>query len=225
MAAWPSHYPISPCDCPRTWKDDGSHYQPHGRKPLSLIGRSRVLSLRSCKWNLIGPLRSRAPIHRWQKAIRKRGYQDLSKISCAPQSAGHFPAEGYGERRILKVPCYQQRIRSGREHPIWSRPIEGVLAVVDVDGGEVIDVIDTGPMINAGDVSQHGLGVLPPRALPKPVYVVSPQGPNFTMKGALQVNWHNWSFHMRADRRAGLILSCCDLTTRATSASSPTRSH
>ncbi len=144
---------------------------------------------------------------RWQKAIRKRGYRDLSKISCAPQSAGHFPAEGYGERRILKVPCYQQRIRSGREHPNWSRPIEGVLAVVDVDGGEVIEVIDTGPVISAEDVSQHGFGVLPPRALPKPVHVVSPQGPNFTMRGAILVNWHNWSFHMRADRRAGLILS------------------
>ncbi len=144
---------------------------------------------------------------RWQAAMRKRGYKDLGKISCAPQSAGHFPAEGYGERRILKVPCYQQRIRDGREHPNWSRPIEGVLVVVDVDRGRVIDVIDTGPVITAEDVAQHGLGLLPPRALPKPVHVVSPQGPNFTMKGAIQVNWHNWSFHMRADRRAGLMLS------------------
>ncbi|MCP5084421.1 MAG: hypothetical protein GY948_22255, partial [Alphaproteobacteria bacterium] len=144
---------------------------------------------------------------RWQAAMRKRGYKDLSVINCAPQSAGHFPSEGYGERRILKVPCYHGVVRAGREHPNWSRPIEGVIAVVDVDGGKVIDVIDAGPVIPVDAVKSHGSGPLREPALPKPVHVISPQGPNFKLKGAVQVEWHNWSFHMRADRRAGLILS------------------
>ncbi len=144
---------------------------------------------------------------RWQAAMRKRGYEDLSKIASAPQSAGHFPAEGFGDRRILKVPCYQQAVRQGREHPNWARPIEGVFAVVDVEAGEVIDVIDVEPVIQRDHMNGHGPGPLPVRPLPKPVRVVTPQGPNFKLKGAVQVSWHNWSFHMRADRRAGIVLS------------------
>lgn len=144
---------------------------------------------------------------RWQAALRKRGYTDFSRIACPPQSAGHFPAEGFGDRRILKVPCYQRRQRDGRDHVDWSRPIEGVLAIVDIEAETVIDVIDAGPVIGAEELSQHGLGPLPWRPRPKPVHVVSPQGPNFTLKGAVQVSWLNWTFHMRADRRAGLILS------------------
>ena len=145
--------------------------------------------------------------HRWQKAVKRRGYDHQSNIACAPQSAGNFPAEGYGARRILKVPCFQQVVRNGRSHPNWSRPIEGVIAVVDVEAGEVIDVIDVEPVLQRDMIKGHGLGPLPARPPPKPVHVISPEGPNFTLKGAVQVKWHNWSFHMRADRRAGIIVS------------------
>ena len=144
---------------------------------------------------------------RWQAAMRRRGYDDFSVVACAAISAGHFPQEGYGDRRILKVPCYQQNKREGRNHPNWSRPIEGVIGVVDVEGGTVIDVIDTDPVIPAGHMDAHGRGPVPVPDLPKPVQVVSPQGPNFTIKGAYEITWHEWSFHLRADRRAGLILS------------------
>jgi len=144
---------------------------------------------------------------RWQAAMRRRGYDDPSAIACAPISAGHFPQEGYGVRRILKVPCYQQTKREGRHHPNWSRPVEGVIAIVDVDSATVIDVIDMDPVLAAGHMDAHGLGPVPTPALPKPVRVVSPDGPNFTVKGDYEVTWHDWSFHLRADRRAGLILS------------------
>lgn len=144
---------------------------------------------------------------RWQAAMRRRGHDDFSRIRCVPVSAGHFPQEGYGARRILKVPCYQVVLRAGRTHPDWARPIEGVIAIVDVEGGHVIDVIDTEPVIPAKQVKNFGLGPVPTPDLPRPVQVVSPNGPNYTIRDAIQVAWYNWSFHLRADRRAGLVTS------------------
>jgi len=139
--------------------------------------------------------------------MTRRGYDDPSAILCVPVSAGHFPSEGFGERRILKVPCYQSTVRAGRNHPNWSRPIEGVIAIVDVEGERVIEVIDTEPVIDADHMAGHGLGPVPTPEPPKPVRVVSPEGPNYTIEDAIQVAWHNWSFHLRADRRAGIIVS------------------
>lgn len=144
---------------------------------------------------------------RWQRAMRRRGYTDFEGIFCVPVSAGHFPSENIGERRVLKVPCYQSAVRAGRNHPNWSRPIEGVIAIVDVDGEKVIDVIDKDPVIAADHISAHGRGPVPTPEMPKPVRVVSPDGPNYTIQDAIQVGWHNWSFHLRADRRAGLVVS------------------
>ena len=144
---------------------------------------------------------------RWRSAMRKRGHKELSAIQCVPVTAGHFPAEGLPDRRIVKVPCYQSVTRAGRNHPNWSRPIEGVIAIVDVDGENVIDVIDTEPVIPADHMPGHGRGPVPTPELPKPVDVVSPKGPNYTIEDTIRVAWHNWSFHLRADRRAGLVMS------------------
>lgn len=144
---------------------------------------------------------------RWQAAMRRRGHDDLSSILCVPISAGYFPAEGFGDRRILKVPCYRSRKREGRHHPDWSRPIEGVLAIVDVDAGTVVDVIDTDPVIAADQVDIHGFGPVPVPPVPKPVRVVSPNGPNYTIEDAIKIGWHEWSFRLRADRRAGVVVS------------------
>ena len=117
------------------------------------------------------------------------------------------PQKVFGDRRILKVPCYHSVVRDGRNHPNWSRPIEGVIAIVDVDSEWVIDVIDADPVLQAGHAPSHGTGPVPTPELPKPVRIVSPDGPNYEIRDAVQVAWHNWSFHLRADRRAGVILS------------------
>ena len=144
---------------------------------------------------------------RWQKAMRRRGYEKLETISCPPQSAGYFPQDGFGDRRIFKVSCYATIERDGREHPNWSRPIEGVIAIVDVDAGNIVDVIDIDPVLQADAIESHGLGPMEIRDKPKPVAIVSPQGPNFTLKGSIEVGWNAWSFHLRGDRRAGLVVS------------------
>ena len=145
---------------------------------------------------------------RWQKAMRRRGYKDLETISCPPQSAGYFPQDGFGDRRIFKVSCYAAilsgtgaSIRTGR-----GRSRASSLSSMWMPAA-VVDVIDIEPVLQADAIENHGLGPMEIRDKPKPVAIVSPQGPNFTLKGAIEVGWNAWSFHLRGDRRAGLIVS------------------
>ncbi|QPC41414.1 hypothetical protein HW532_00860 [Kaustia mangrovi] len=141
---------------------------------------------------------------RWQEAMRRHGIEDLSKVSCAPMAPGYFPEEGFGKRRILRVPCFDQTIPL---HPMQNRPIEGVLAIVDADTGEVIDVKEAEPVVVPDTAPGYGPDAIPARGPMKPVLNLTPGGSNIELEGALEVSWQDWSFHLRADRRSGLILS------------------
>ncbi len=137
---------------------------------------------------------------RWLAAMKLRGITNLKDISCSPLSPGYFTNEAYGDRRVLKVPCYE--LNTGTSH-LYGRPITGVFSVVDVEEKRVLEVIDLGVV------------ALPPqpdpvrvsRAALKPVQMTSSQGRNYKIRGALQIEWDNWSFHMRMERRAGPVIS------------------
>lgn len=139
----------------------------------------------------------------WQAAMRARGFEDFSGIFCGPMPAGRFPGDGGGSRRFLKVPCYDNRADSGNPH---GQPIEGVLALVDVDAGMVVEVIDSG-VVGTPDKSGGQPAAGAKRAALKPVVNASPDGSNFQIRGNFEVTWQNWSFHVRGDRRFGSVLS------------------
>ncbi|WP_170984612.1 hypothetical protein [Rhodoligotrophos defluvii] len=139
---------------------------------------------------------------RWRNAMREAGIDDMSEVTCTPMPAGTFPQESYGGRRILRVTCYDDR------HPLSphaSRSIEGILAIVDADTGEVIDVKVEQPVVIPSAISP--LPASDPLPAQKPVVNTSPQGTNIAITGNWQVQWQNWSFHLRPDRRSGLIVS------------------
>ena len=155
------------------------------------------------EWNLARDLTFADPA--WQAAMRKRGFNPPHAIACSPLSAGFFSMEKHAGRRLLKVPCYST---ADRLHPAIGREIEGVVAIVDVNAKKVVDIIDTGQVTRLKP-PPAGYGTTTPKPNPplKPVNLVSPRGTNIKLRGAVEVAWRNWSFHMRADRRAGLILS------------------
>lgn len=138
---------------------------------------------------------------RWQAAMRARGIADFSGIFCDSLSAGNF---GKPERRrLLRVPCYDARGTTNA----YGRPIEGVVALVDVDSRVVLEVADRGAVpISRADPSlgQERQAALRPAL--KPVQSSAPAGPNFTIEGGL-VRWAAWSFHLGFDQRVGPIVS------------------
>ncbi len=141
----------------------------------------------------------------WQKAMRKRGFSNFNTLFCSPILPGYLPGRDYEGKRILNVPCYE--VSKSKNHR-YGRPVEGVFAVVDVNAKKVIDVVDTGVVPVPAPVSNYeDQGNTAFRPALNPVINVSPAGANFKLKGGLQVEWQNWSFHLRFERRNGIVIS------------------
>jgi primary-amine oxidase len=141
---------------------------------------------------------------RWRAAMAKRGYTNYDNIICAPLTVGPVIDEHYRGMRLLKVPCFD---KTGAVNNVYGRPVEGLLAIVDVPKGAVLDVIDEGVVPIPKDVPSEAYDPrTSTRKPPKPVQIVAPQGSNFTIDGSL-VAWDKWNFHLRVDKRLGPVIS------------------
>jgi len=141
---------------------------------------------------------------RWQAAMRKRGYTSYDKIICAPLTVGPVIDERYRGLRLLNVPCFDT---AGAVNQIYGRPIENLLAVVDVRNRKVLDVIDLGVVPVPADVPSSAYDpATSTRRDTKPVQIVSPEGDNFTIDGSM-ISWDKWKFHLRVDKRVGPVIS------------------
>ena len=151
------------------------------------------------EWGLATKLVKANP--RWQAAIRTRGISDFRSIFCDALSVG---SRGAGDRRrLLYVPCYDARSTKN----VYGRPIEGLMALVDVGAGAVIEVADSGVVpISKADPSLEQERQRTLRAATKPVQSSAPAGNNFSIEGGM-VRWASWSFHLSFDQRVGPIVS------------------
>lgn len=132
----------------------------------------------------------------WRAAMAKRGYVRFDDIFCESLSAGYFGTETEDGRRLMKLPCYDV---SGATTNIYSRPIEGVLATVDLDQGAVIDVVDYGvlPVSGAPDNFDGDETAVPSALTPNA---------EIRLTGRL-LDWHNWRFHLGFDAQFGPVIS------------------
>ena len=73
--------------------------------------------------------------------MRKRGYDNFDNIFCDSLSSGYFALTAEEGRRLIKMPCYDV---AGAHSNVYARPIEGLIASVDLDTKEVIHLLDTG---------------------------------------------------------------------------------
>jgi primary-amine oxidase len=170
------------------------------RRLVGLQHRTGVQpAITGSEWNLATALVKADP--RWQAAMQSRGIFDHRGIFCDALSVGSgTPPE---RPRLLKVPCYDAR--STRN--VYGRPIEGVMALVDLDRRVVAEVIDRGLVpISEADPSleqERRRGLQP--AL-RPVASSVAGGWNFAQQGE-GIRWGNWSFHLSFDQRTGPVIS------------------
>ncbi|GFZ06961.1 copper amine oxidase family protein [Actinidia rufa] len=92
------------------------------------------------------------------------------------------------------------------------RPIEGLTLTVDIDKREVIQFSDTSRTIpvpkSANTDYQYTAQDDAPEMEPlKPISIEQPKGPSFRVEDGHIVKWANWVFHLKPDRRAGMIIS------------------
>jgi primary-amine oxidase len=149
-----------------------------------------------------GELPKRDP--RWIAAMAKRGITDFKNVLCLPLTVGPVFDPALKGHRLLNVPCVDT---TGAGNNLWGKPIENLIALVDLSARQVVSVTDFGvvpPPANSPSHAYADSGKY--RAAPKPIEISSPQGTNVTVEGG-QVRWDNWSFHVRLEPRVGAVLS------------------
>jgi primary-amine oxidase len=145
----------------------------------------------------------KSPVFR--EAMKKRGIEDLSLVTIDAWSAGHYgnePPEDRG-KRLVRALCW---VRSEPRDNYYARPVENIVAVVDLNRKEVLRVEDYGVVPlppEPGNWSREY--VRPSRPGARPLEVSQPEGPSFEVQGR-EVAWQKWSFRLGYNPREGLVL-------------------
>ena len=140
---------------------------------------------------------------RWRAALERRGIMEFDKAIVDPWSVGAYGDEKWPDRRLAQALSY---IRESDKDVGYGRPIEGVVAIVDLETYEVLDIeedehIPLPP--HSGWYTPDTTG--PQRADLKPIDIVQPDGPSFTVEGN-EVAWQKWRFRVGFTPREGLVL-------------------
>jgi primary-amine oxidase len=139
----------------------------------------------------------------WQAALARRGITDQSKVQIDPWPPGSFGLAVEEGRRISRCLAYY---RENETDNGYARPIEGLIGIVDIGRGEVLEVADHGAVPlppERGGYLRDDVG--PMRDDLKPVEITQPDGPSFTVDGNL-VRWQRWSLRVSMDPYEGLVL-------------------
>lgn len=139
----------------------------------------------------------------WKAALARRGITDLDQVQIDPWPAGAFGDPTEDGTRLTRVVSY---LRHDATDNGYAHPIEGVIAVVDLSARRVVRVEDHGvvPVPEACanyDLDRAG----PARTTLKPLEIVQPEGPGFTVDGNL-LSWENWRVRVSMDPIEGLVL-------------------
>jgi primary-amine oxidase len=142
----------------------------------------------------------------FQEAMRKRGLTNMADIQLDPWAPGLLdPKTEPKTTRWVRALAY---VKGTQKNP-YARPIEGVVALVNLNAMRVERVIDTGvypippETADLDEPSIAKFGKL--RAAPKPLQSTQPLGPSFTVSGH-EVRWQNWRFRFALEPREGLVL-------------------
>jgi primary-amine oxidase len=139
---------------------------------------------------------------RWQAALRRRGLTNPNHIYVDTWAMGPSSDPRLKNHRLAKTLAF---FKGDTAYP-YARPVEGLLAIVDITERKVVEVIDRGAVPipkEAGAYDEQAVGPLRPR--PQPVLLTQPQGVNFTLAGN-EVRWQNWRFRLEAHPREGPVL-------------------
>ena len=141
---------------------------------------------------------------RMVEGLAKRGF-GRDQVFCLPLTAGNFGRPEEQGRRLIKVPCFAKPAGSN----YWARPIEGLFATIDLKTGKVLDVTDTG-MVPVPSQSwgyhQNEIAARDPLRPEAPAAAAQASGDTISTEDGRLV-WDMWRFHLRADKRPGLVLS------------------
>lgn len=139
----------------------------------------------------------------WREAARKRGVTNFDHVMVDPVSAGHFGFEQESGKRLVRGVAYY---RESNDDNGYAHPIEGLIAVVDLNEKEILEIwdndMDTMPPTH-GRYDPESVGQM--RTDLKPLDIVQPEGPSFEVQGN-EIRWQKWRMRVSLNPREGLVL-------------------
>lgn len=138
---------------------------------------------------------------RVQAALRKRGVTDFDRVVIEPWAAGNFGIESEEGQRIAYCHCWLAAADGGNP---YAMPIANLHPVIDLRARKVVRVDDFGvvPLPPEPAKFHHRTAL---RTDLKPLHVVQPEGPSFTVAGHA-VRWQKWQFRLGFNVREGVVL-------------------
>ncbi len=140
----------------------------------------------------------------YQEALKKRGITDLELVQIDPWPAGGFTHESIkpGHRAFKCISFLKESL----EDNAYARPIQGVIAWVDLTLGEVVHVEDHGVIPMPTEHARYDAGSQPNlREGLKPIDINQPEGSSFEVDG-YQISWQGWKFRISIHDVEGLVL-------------------
>jgi primary-amine oxidase len=144
---------------------------------------------------------------RMQAGFAKRGIKDMTTVECLALPFGYFALPEMEGHRILYGGCSDKR----GAFLSWGRPIEGLYFEVDAVEKKVLKVIDQEVIPVPQSAINFEEAPAKARAGSKPIEIVQPQGPGFTLTDSGEVSWQNWHFRARLDARVGPVVNLARL--------------
>ena len=141
----------------------------------------------------------------WRAAMMRKGVTEaqLETIQIDPWPAGNFGSAWETEHRILKAIAY---LRDTEDDNGYGRPVEGVMAIVDLIENKVLEVVEEeGAPPPSSALRFDGEHGGQPRTDLKPLDIVQPEGVSFTLDGHL-LQWQKWQMRVSLHPREGLVL-------------------
>ncbi|MGI5131220.1 primary-amine oxidase [Pseudonocardia sp. CA-107938] len=139
---------------------------------------------------------------RWVQALADRGITDPRSVQVDPWPTGSLVPESAAGRRVARCTGFVRRRGAVNS---WARPIAGLMALVDVAAGEVLEVVDRGarPVPDEdGEFDRPPSGEFRHVA---PLSITQPDGPGFTIDGH-RITWQNWELRVSLNALDGLTL-------------------
>jgi primary-amine oxidase len=138
-----------------------------------------------------------------QAALARRGITDLKKVQIDPWPASNFGLDvDRSGRRLARAVAY---VLDGAGSNPYAKPVENLVAVLDRDTGEVVELIDGDAVPIPADPGRYGAASQPhPREL-APLQILQPDGPGFTVQDGL-LRWGPWQLRVSMHPIEGVVL-------------------
>ena len=164
------------------------------------------------------------------EALARRGITDVDKVVMEPWPTGptaktfenapfdYSETDPVWKDELGKYTAYiHMWLREDSDlDNYYAHPIDGLKAVVDIGGMEILSVEDTDDSIPVPmELNNYAKQYLPeenPKVPPKPIEILQPDGATFTVDEGNKLEWMGWDLTIGFNAREGLTLHSIGFT-------------